>query len=183
MSHQPFETWLFSDETLTEEQQNKLDSHLETCHQCRARSKAWDGIQNVITADEPPAPAPGFAQRWQSRLAVAQQRRQTRKMVMIALGLFGLATVIFLTLAILNVLSTSYIYAISQFIAQFSLFAARLNQAWNFIGSMTDSFPILIPLVIVFGVGAIATLILLTTTWFGSLARIYRPTERGGLSK
>ncbi|MCB2210100.1 hypothetical protein KQH62_04310 [bacterium] len=180
MSHQPFETWLFSDETLTEEQQKKLDFHLETCHQCQARSAAWGDIQRVIAADNPPAPAPGFAQRWQSRFAIAQQRRQTRRMVLIALGLFGLATIIFLTLAILNVLSSSYIYALSQFIAEFSLLAARINQAWTFIGSMADSFPILIPLGIIIGIGSLATVILLTTTWFGSLAQIYRPTDSRG---
>jgi uncharacterized membrane protein len=183
MSHQPFETWLFSEETLTEEQQNTLENHLETCQQCGARSAAWGNVQKVIAMDTPPAPAPGFVQRWQSRLATHQQRRQTRRMVFIALGLFGFATVIFTTLAILNMLSSSYTYALSQFIAEFSLFAARINQTWSFIDSIANSFPFLIPVGIVIGVGSLSAIVLLTMTWFGSLAQIYRPTDRGVTSK
>lgn len=184
MSHQPFETWLFSDETLNEEQQNALENHLGTCQPCQARAAAWDSVQEIIAADTPPAPAPGFAQRWQSRLALNRQQRQTRRMVFLALGLFGLAAAIFLTLAVLNLLSPSYIYyVLSHFIADFSLFAARINQAWIFIDSMTDSFPFLIPVGIAVGIGGLSALVLLTMTWFGSLARIYRPTDRGGLSK
>ena len=35
MNHQPFETWLLTDEELRPENERALDEHLETCGHCQ----------------------------------------------------------------------------------------------------------------------------------------------------
>jgi len=179
MSHQPFETWLLSEEQLETEQQKMLQSHLDECDNCTALSDAWQQVHNAITASPELTPAPGFARRWHAHLSVYRQERQQRKMWFLTLGLFAAAGAIFLTLALLNLLSTSWTYEISQFIANFSLFAARINQCWNVIESLTDAFPVLIPIMAFFSVGILSALSALVVTWFSSLIKLYRPANEG----
>lgn len=75
MSHQPFETWLLSDEPLAPPQVAALQEHLEYCESCRGLSASWADVRNLLVHSGPARPAPGFVNRWQMRFA-AQQTRQ-----------------------------------------------------------------------------------------------------------
>jgi predicted anti-sigma-YlaC factor YlaD len=68
MNHQPFETWLFSEEPLPIEEERNLQEHLAICEQCQELSSAWSDIEKLIAESPPAEPVPGFANRWQARL-------------------------------------------------------------------------------------------------------------------
>jgi len=179
MSHQPFETWLLSDENLDEEQEKALQAHLEGCQQCQQLSQSWTQVQSLISTSSMPEPAPGFSLRWQQRLAVGRQHQQQRKMWFLTLGLFALASLIFLGLAIVNVFSTSFGYEISQIFASFALTIARVSHFWELIQSVVQSFPLILPLLVFLGLGGFSTSVALIVTWFSSLIRFYQPAKEG----
>jgi hypothetical protein len=89
MSHQPFETWLFQDEPLSQEQSDALRIHLDQCHHCEQLLKAWKGLAWQLDRSEMVGPKPGFVQRWKTRLEV-ERRRQHRQQSFYFLG-FSLA--------------------------------------------------------------------------------------------
>ncbi len=88
MSHEPFERWLFA-ETLTPEQAQALQAHLQTCATCARLATAWQQAESLLHAAPRPAPAPGFTARWLARERAAR-RRQQRRATALAAGLAGL---------------------------------------------------------------------------------------------
>ncbi len=106
MNHQPFETWLFSEEPLTDEDQRKLQEHLEICEQCQELNTAWSDIESLISESPPAEPVPGFVNRWQARLdadrrieTLMKHRWQSWIMVVLILNILGI-TFIFLSLQV-----------------------------------------------------------------------------------
>ncbi|MGD8553876.1 MAG: hypothetical protein PVJ32_00430 [Anaerolineales bacterium] len=79
MRHSPFDVWLFDPQELTEDQTHALQEHLQACPSCRALSAAWMAIEADLQAEPESSPAPGFARRWQARLAGARSERKRRQ--------------------------------------------------------------------------------------------------------
>jgi hypothetical protein len=73
MNHQPFETWLFSEDTLSPENEDALTTHIESCEQCQELQAAWTGVINLFDDTPQVEPAPGFVNRWQERLVEERQ--------------------------------------------------------------------------------------------------------------
>ena len=179
MSHQPYETWLLSDEKLNEEQEKTLQTHLDDCHQCQMLSNSWTQVESMMMTNASPEPAPGFQLRFQQRLALDRQRRQQRKMWFLTLGLAGLASLIFLGLTVISLFSTSFTYEISQ---AFASFARSLAHITHFVGlgqSIIKANPVLLLLVAVLGIGGGSASITLIVTWLSSLIRFYQPVKEG----
>ncbi len=76
MNHQPFRSWLLSEDELTIEQSQALQSHLRDCVACRRIDSSWKELQAVIERSTELAPAPGFVDRWQVRLVEKKQHEQ-----------------------------------------------------------------------------------------------------------
>ena len=74
MGHQPFKTWLFSEEPLEPDQEAALQAHLDSCESCRSLSADWVEVRNLFTRSGPVGPAPSFSTRWQARLAVQESK-------------------------------------------------------------------------------------------------------------
>ena len=94
MNHQPFEDWLLSDQPITQEQKRELDLHLRTCGYCAALAQTGVALKSVKKA----SPEPGFANRFQSRLAarqLAEQRRRLWGSVFFTIG--GLTLLLWMT--------------------------------------------------------------------------------------
>jgi anti-sigma factor RsiW len=72
--HLPFEEWILSDDTLSENDLRELQRHLRECDQCRSIDQGWRLARQSLRETEMQAPAPGFANRWK---AMARQRLQT----------------------------------------------------------------------------------------------------------
>lgn len=75
MNHQPFETWLLSEATLSTEQAAALQDHLSTCEACQRLECSWSGVQELIRRSGTATPAPGFTARWKVRLAEERRER------------------------------------------------------------------------------------------------------------
>ena len=177
MNHQPFETWIFSEESLQPEDREKLDQHLQTCEDCRKISIAMESVRQTFTSAPSPAPAPGFTQRWQAHLARHKNAQQQRRMWTLTLILFGLASILSLGILVLEFGQANWFYEIGQLIANFSRFAARINQIWVVFRSINKTLPILTPIMIVFGVGSLSAAIALIVTWFSSMVQLYQTVE------
>jgi hypothetical protein len=73
MNHQPFETWLFTEDTLTPEDADALSVHLESCEYCRELQAALTGVFNLFEDFPQMEPDPGFMDRWEVRLSEERQ--------------------------------------------------------------------------------------------------------------
>ncbi len=73
MNHQPFETWLLSDETLSPENASALEVHLQTCTHCQQLQDGWLGVVDIFDDAPDVEPAPGFVNRWQAGLEADRQ--------------------------------------------------------------------------------------------------------------
>jgi hypothetical protein len=91
MNHRPFEDWLLNQDPLTPAQKCELQEHLQTCSSCSALVEVDVALKSVRQA----APAAGFADRFQVRLA-AQRKMLKRRNV---LGFF------ILTLCVVGILT------------------------------------------------------------------------------
>ncbi len=179
MSHQPFEDWLFSDEPLDTQQEQTMQNHLDECERCQNLSHALDQVGEIFEFSTTPEPSPGFTQRWFERLNVAQEQRQIKRTWILVLSFFSIASIITITVALMNFNSINWAYQLSQFIANFSLIARKLNQFWRFFQSVADVFPLVIPITIIIGIGLLSLITVLFITWFSSLIKIYKPVEEG----
>jgi len=89
MNHQPFETWLLDDKVLTPVEKHDLDAHLRACKTCSAIAETGLALRSARSL----APAPGFALRFQQRLAaqkVAERRRRLWGLIVLTLSAAGL---------------------------------------------------------------------------------------------
>lgn len=179
MSHQPFEDWLFSGEPLEKQQEQSLQDHLKQCEQCQAISIALDQVNDVFLSSPSPEPAQGFTQRWFERLSITREQHQIRRTWTIILALFSAATIITIAVTLLNLNSLNWAYQLSQFIASFGLFAGKINQLWRFMVSIFDVFPLILPIIIILGMGLASLVTVLFIAWISSLIKIYKPVEEG----
>jgi hypothetical protein len=79
MDHQPFETWLMSEERLTTEQESSLQAHLQNCPRCQNLEKAWSQVESFLVEKPVVLPAEGFTRRWQARLMISQIAQQAQQ--------------------------------------------------------------------------------------------------------
>lgn len=179
MSHQPFETWILSEEPLEKEQTASLEEHLAECESCRCLKSNWQGVHSAMLTSPAPEPTPGFSSRWQTRLALDRQKRQQRKMWILTLGIFALASLILISLTFFNLVNTTWSYFISQTIANISVTLAKVGRFWRVIDSLSNSFPAMVPLMVVISTIIIASASILILTWFSSMVRLFSPDRQG----
>ncbi|MFW5714254.1 MAG: anti-sigma factor family protein [Brevefilum sp.] len=177
MNHQPFESWILSNDPLQPEDTKILNEHLQTCEDCRQLSMAMEGIHQTFSNAPNPMPAPGFSRRWHERLAAYRQRREQQRMWLLPLGMFGLASLLSLAVLVLEIRRVNWFYEVSQFIANFSLLAARVNHIWVVLKSIIETLPILAPIMFVFGAGSLSAAVALIAAWFSSMVQLYQPVE------
>ncbi len=82
MGHQPFETWLLEEETLTAEQRQELAAHLMACTACLELQNALIASSAFLHTIAPVSPAEGFTQRWKDKLAlrrIVENKLQIRR--------------------------------------------------------------------------------------------------------
>ncbi len=100
MNHQPFRSWLLSEEPLPPEQAQALNEHLQDCEACRQIDTSWSKVFGLFQCVSPAAPAPGFTERWQQRL-IAQRMAAQRRQAWIAVAVTaGTALLLLLILGI-----------------------------------------------------------------------------------
>lgn len=88
MSHSPYDDWLFSDDSRSAQEAEQLRQHLAGCAQCRALQAAWAEVRRDLVSSSVVAPQPGFAGRWEMRLAL-ESRRRARRQSTVLLAILG----------------------------------------------------------------------------------------------
>jgi hypothetical protein len=89
MDHRPFEDWLLDTQPLTIDQERQLNTHLRTCSSCAVLGEVNLALKSVNVA----APAAGFTDRFQLRLAAKKQvlrRKNFWGFVILTLSVLGL---------------------------------------------------------------------------------------------
>lgn len=120
MSHQPFETWIFEETTLSLEERRRLQAHLDDCGQCQRIDQRWQAARQQLRAHAMVAPAPGFTQRWQAGLTARKAHEQRRQAWRIFSGLLGGAALVLSLLGGRLLATTSAAQWLSAFIGTLS---------------------------------------------------------------
>jgi len=131
MGHQPYESWLVSEEPLLPEDELKLHEHIASCDTCRQLSYSWSEVQDLFQEPQFASPSPGFTGRWQSRLVeyhlLETERKQKRMSWMFFAAMAGAAAIL---LVFMGVQFFSSVQApIQLFIGGLTLIAGFLNLA------------------------------------------------------
>ena len=183
MSHQPYERIIFTKEALPKEQQNQLNLHLQDCENCHTLAYALGSLEKLFSNSPTPSPAPGFTQRWQSRLNERHNKQQIRNLWLMTFGLFTLAGVILLCLFFLHLPYINMAYELSQLIARISRLAAEVRNSFTIIRSITSDLPFIIPVILLITPSTLLAITALIFAWFKAIIKLYSPIqERGKLS-
>ena len=129
MNHQPYETWLFQDEPLSQEQNVALRAHLDQCQHCEKMSKAWKGLAWQLGRSEMLSPNTGFSQRWKLRLEAEKNRLHRRQSLyflgfsLFAAGVLAFGLVLYLLPFIQSprLLVWNYLYQFIPFVELFDI--------------------------------------------------------------
>jgi hypothetical protein len=100
MNHQPFESWLLSEEVLEQDQELALREHLRNCEHCAELEASWGAVHKMFEASPRVRPAAGFTDRWESRLAMEKKKRHNRQSGFFLAITAGIATVLLLVMGI-----------------------------------------------------------------------------------
>ena len=73
MDHRPFEDWLLNAQTLSANEKQQLNTHLQSCSSCSALAE----VNLALNSAKMTAPAAGFTERFQVRLEA--QRKALRR--------------------------------------------------------------------------------------------------------
>lgn len=179
MKHQPFETWLFEQESLSSERTKALQGHLGICDRCSAVGIALDEVEKQLEAAHLVAPATGFSNRWRIRLAEHRQKTQLRQLNTLVFSLSSGLVVLSLLLwprflpwieliGLVLVAGTGKVINV----------LGQLNFFREILGMIADGMLAMVPMV--YRVGLPVALTGLSALWIASLYRIgYRPYRKG----
>ena len=93
MDHRPFENWLLENKPLSASEKRQLQSHLRECPSCVALAEVDLALKSVRVA----APAAGFVDRFQGRLAARKQALRRRNTWGFVILIFGVLTLLLWT--------------------------------------------------------------------------------------
>ena len=124
MDHRPFEDWLLDTQPLTTDQNRQLNTHLRTCSSCTALAEVNLALKSASMA----APAAGFTDRFQVRLAARKQalrRRNFWGFALLTLSVLGIF--VWVSWPVLRDLFQSPVNLLSSWMASLVSFWASLQ--------------------------------------------------------
>jgi len=134
LNHLPFEDWLLSRETLSPDEAEQLQDHLQSCQACTLLSVALREVDRELHAAPVSSPAPGFANRWMRRLEAERRqlhRRQTFIVMFLSIG-GAMSLLALLTLAVFPVMRSplpvflAYLYELTSSVTVASVLGKAL---------------------------------------------------------
>ena len=124
MDHRPFEDWLLDNQTLNPEQEHQLNAHLRTCSSCTAIAEVNLALNSVREV----APAAGFSDRFQVRLAANKQALRWRNIWgFLILTLSALGILVWAAWPILKDLILSPVNLLASWISSLASFWAAIQ--------------------------------------------------------
>lgn len=169
MSHQPFETWILDQQSLSTDERRTLQSHLDDCPQCLRLQRRWQMVRQELTYPRMVAPAPGFTQRWQAGLAVRKAREQRNQAWKIAGLLLTAALVVLFMMAAYTISTHSLTDFLVSLVETVSSTTGLLNQGIHFVQGWLNSTPLAVNIVL--WIYLTVCIALLTFVWVLALWR------------
>jgi len=124
MDHRPFEDWLLDNQELNSEQKHQLNTHLRTCSSCTSIAELNLALNSVNEV----APAAGFSDRFQVRLAAKKQALRRRNLWgFIILTLSALSILTWVAWPILKDLILSPVNLLATWISSLASFWAAIQ--------------------------------------------------------
>jgi hypothetical protein len=124
MDHRPFEDWLLDNQALTTDQKHQLITHLRTCSTCSVIAEVNLALNSVKVA----APAAGFTDRFQARLAARKQALRWRNIWgFLVLTLSALSILVWVTWPVLKDLLQSPVNLVASWISSLASFWAAFQ--------------------------------------------------------
>ena len=105
MKHQPFEDWLLNDQPLTPIEKRDLDAHIRTCEFCAALVETGLELHSIRMV----SPMPGFAGRFQKRLATRRMAARGRRQWGLIVFLLGGTGLLFWLTALMQLINAGKI--------------------------------------------------------------------------
>ena len=171
MNHRPFEDWLFADQPLSATEKVALDQHLQVCDACRQLSCAWGDVETGLRKAPLVQPGEGFTQRWQTRLAADQARRQRRQTLWLLAFYLGGAAVLLLLLALMAVpLLESPAPVILALAARVTSWLSTTEVVIEFISTLFKTIFSVVPASLWIGIGV--ALLSLSSLWIVAFRRL-----------
>lgn len=182
MNKQPcdqYSEWmsLAQDGMLSGTQTHLLHTHIATCASCRKTWETMTALSQILRAAPMRAPAPGFVQRFEARLAYQQEQRR-RAMVWLLLGVGVVALGLLALPSIWNALSLAgylvlpyQVFSYLEGIANWFLitFEALADAAWVLVRYLCSSRALPACLALMAAAGLL--LVVWTRFVFGRLAK------------
>jgi predicted anti-sigma-YlaC factor YlaD len=174
MNHHIFEDLIFAEQPLTQQESAALKTHLQDCESCRVLADALNEVENQLHRSVMLEPAPGFAERWQMRLAVDDQRVQ-RKQSMLLLG-FSIAgaTLLLASLGVLLLpLADSPLVFVVAWLSRFAEMANIIVGTGDLVSSLFQAVQGSVSLIwVILGAGLVS---LLAVLWLVSYRVLIAP--------
>jgi hypothetical protein len=142
MSHQPFETWILDQQTLSLEDRRALQAHLDGCQQCDRLRSRWQMVNQELHTRRMAAPAPGFTQRWRSGLVERKARQQRLQAWKTAGLLLAAALVVLLLTAAYTAATSSLTDVLVATTGIISSTSGLLNLGIHFVQDWLSSTPL-----------------------------------------
>lgn len=149
MKSQSFDDWLLSDEPLNPEQEQRLMDVINSSPKGETLSPMVQSIKELeftIRSTPQAAPAPGFTQRWQSRLAEKKVRQQRLMIGLGAAGALGTAIVISLAIVTPQLDSLSIAKMANTLIYNLILFTTKVHEAQSLAFFILSDLPPSVPI-------------------------------------
>lgn len=170
MSHELYETWIFEEVNLSDEQLDALEAHLAVCSECRQLKENWDSLSAYLATPPVALPSPGFVSRWQSEIEERKSLEQKWMVRRLLLFLFTAAAltssllfgVVLVTASPLEILVAGIRFLVGAYV--------RIDFAREWFALVLNSLPPVIPLMVCLLV--MGSLGFLTVIWTTSMWRI-----------
>jgi hypothetical protein len=170
MEHLPYETWIFEQASLSEEQGQALQAHLQECAQCRALLQGWQAVHQQIQATGTAGPIPGFSLRFQTGLAERRAYQQQMQLRRILLGFITVSLLFFGVLMAYLLLTSSPVDWLVKLMEFGMGTITNFHVLQQFVSSWLHIVPLSIPLAlwIMFSTG----FVILVAGWAFTLWRV-----------
>ena len=137
MNHQPFESWMFTDDALDQDQQRELDAHLQTCEHCSSLAMARDSFEQIMDQVPMIEPVSGFQGRWRMRLQEHRLRMHRRQTSWI-LFLLSFGAIVFLFPLLVQGLIM--LFSPNEVLIDFAQEVFKVVKWWRFLGEYAYMF-------------------------------------------
>jgi hypothetical protein len=171
MNHQPFETWLLSEDPSDEGQVQSLLEHVDHCDQCASLEASWKDVQRLFETTPRVMPRAGFAVRWQERLAEQKRKRNMYQSWAIFWGTVGSAVVLLALLYIqavpvLRSPENLVLYLIYRLLSLIAYIHSAQNLFVSLLGTINDLVPAPV------WIGLFGTFSMVCVLWFVVLKKL-----------